>query len=48
MLGKIIKEIEIIDLKNTKKELKKIFQFKYKTKPELESQNNQALEAGYN
>lgn len=48
MLGKIVKEIGIIKLEAIKQELKKIFGGKYKEKPELETQNNKALEIGYN
>lgn len=48
MLGKIVKEIKVIDLESIKKELRAIFGGKYKEKPELEEQNNDALEIGYN
>lgn len=47
MLGKIVKEIEIIKLEAIQEELKKIFGNKYKEKPELEAQNNKALDIGY-
>lgn len=48
MLGKIVKEIGIIKLQVIQEELKKVFGSKYKEKPELETQNNKALEIGYN
>lgn len=47
MLGKIVKEIGIIKLETIKEELKKIFGGKYKERPELETQNNKALQIGY-
>jgi len=48
MLGVIAREIKIFDITKIKQEAKKIFQHKYKINPELEEQNNKALDAGYN
>lgn len=48
MLGKIVRQIQIINIETIKEELRKIFGGKYKEKPELEEQNNKALELGYN
>lgn len=47
MLGKIIHEINFLNLQDIKKEVTKIFQYKYDSNPKLEDQNNQALKIGY-
>lgn len=47
ILGKIIRELNLLDLKFVQKELENIFKAKYKNNPELKKQNNQALEIGY-
>ena len=47
MLGKIIHEINALNLEDIKQEVTNIFQYKYDKKPELENQNNQALKIGH-
>ena len=46
-LGKILKELALIDVQTAKKEISKIFSAKYLNNPVLEEQNNAALDAGY-
>ncbi|MCX6799652.1 MAG: 2-oxoacid:acceptor oxidoreductase family protein [Candidatus Falkowbacteria bacterium] len=46
MLGKIIKEIKILDINDIKNEVTKIFKSKYTKLPNLEKENNKALELG--
>lgn len=47
MLGRIVKQIEVVNIEAIAQELKKIFGRKYAEKPALEEQNNKALQIGF-